>query len=148
MIQTKQKTIQIQVKDILSLACSLVKKAKKELLLTMLIKEELETPLPLFYVRLLQRRVKQGVKIKRLCFGKKEGFGKIAKLPISQGIELINITNQRFYKRMLMRDREEMIFANKKNKKIKFFYSKDSKTVKKYVDFFQELRLRFSSRLG
>lgn len=135
--EKNKKTIKVSSKDILSLAISLIKKAKSELLLTMLIKEELKKPLPAFYIKLLQKKIKQGVKIERLCFGTKKEFKKIIKQAISKNINCYHIKKENLYKRMLMKDREEIIFRIKK----KFFYSKNKKIIKKYLDYFKKVKL-------
>ncbi len=48
---------------------SIVKLAKQEILATMDIAEELKKPLPLEYFFLLDKKMREGITIKRLAFG-------------------------------------------------------------------------------
>jgi len=54
-----------------------VKKAKKEIIATMLLSEEIKNPLPKSYHKLLQKKVQQGILVKRLGFGTKEEYNQI-----------------------------------------------------------------------
>ncbi|MEK7186180.1 MAG: hypothetical protein AAB675_02350 [Patescibacteria group bacterium] len=54
-----------------------VKKANKEIIVTMLLSEEIENPLPRSYHTLLQKKVQQGILVKRLGFGTKEEYNQI-----------------------------------------------------------------------
>ncbi len=54
-----------------------IKKAKKKIIATMLLSEEIKNPLPKSYHKLLQKKVQQGILVKRLGFGTKEEYNQI-----------------------------------------------------------------------
>lgn len=70
---------QIDKKDILRIVKENVGKAKKEILATMSLREELNNPLPVSYFDLLKKKVNEGIFLKRLGFGTKEEYNKVKK---------------------------------------------------------------------
>ena len=68
----------INKKNIVRCVGKEVKKAKKEIFATMLLSEEIKNPLPNSYHALLQKKVQQGVLVKRLGFGTKEEYNQIS----------------------------------------------------------------------
>lgn len=67
----------VDKKNIVQLVTKEVGKAKKEILATMLLSEEIVLPLPSSYHALLRRKVKNGISLKRLGFGTKGDYNAI-----------------------------------------------------------------------
>lgn len=144
LLEKSKKIYKIPKKKIMGVAFNLIKNAKKELLLTMLIKEEINQPLARLYINTLQRTINKGVKVKRLCFGNKKEFEKIINNKISEGVKLYHINKVRLYRRMMIKDKKEMIFGVKKGRIYVFFYSKDRSVILKYLGYFEKIKLRSS----
>lgn len=144
LLEKSKKIYKIPKGKIMGMAINLIKNTKKELLLTMLLKEEINNPLPQLYIKSLQKTINKKVKVKRLCFGNKKIFEKIKNNKISEGIELYHINKVHLYKRMMIKDKKEMIFGVKKGRTYVFFYSKNRSVILKYLSYFKKIKLRSS----
>ncbi|MCL5113910.1 MAG: hypothetical protein M1372_01945 [Patescibacteria group bacterium] len=104
---------QVDKNNILKIVRKNVNKAKKEILVTMLIAEELDNPLPLSYFTLLKKKVNEGVFLRRLGFGRKEDYNKIKeknKLE-SNNCEFRYIVKEFEYQRLIIIDRKKLFFG-------------------------------------
>lgn len=108
--------------------------AKKEILATMLLKDELKNPLPASYFSLLRKRVNEGIILKRLGFGKKEDYNKIrAKHKFnSNNYKFRYLTGESQYQRLLIIDKEKLFFGVDGL----FFTSQYKPLIKVFVDYF------------
>lgn len=104
---------QVDKNNILKIVRKNVNKAKKEILVTMLIAEELDNPLPLSYFTLLKKKVNEGVFLRRLGFGRKEDYNKIKeknKLE-SNNYEFRYIVKEFEYQRLIIIDGKKLFFG-------------------------------------
>ena len=128
---------------ILQKAMFIVNLAKREILATMNLAEEIKTPLPLEYFFLLEKKIKEGVKITRLAFGEPSElkiFNKKHKIKSKNYRCFLSTTKN--YKRMLMVDGKHLLFAIGVQNKRKFFYTKNPQIIKKFSNYFsQELKI-------
>lgn len=90
-----------------------VGKAKKEILATMLLSEEILSPLPDSYHALLVERVNSGVVLKRIGFGTKKDYTIIKSkyLIESNRYKFKYITNIKKYQRMIIIDKQNLFFG-------------------------------------
>ena len=136
----------IPAKKVKSLAKKMVKRADKSLLVTMLMAEELKSPLPKSYHDLILKKTrKDHVLVNRIGFGKESEFKKLSKI-FDYKSKLFNffyLKNIKLYQRMLIRDKKEAIFALNlnKNKKV-YFYSNYQPLVESLVAYFVYLSKR------
>lgn len=96
-------------KVVLLTAMRLLRSAQKEIVTTMDVDEELRSPLPHAYHRLIARKVGEGIVVKRFGFGSKQSFAKLTKK--YTGIRFIYAGSMRNYQRMLVVDRKKALFA-------------------------------------
>ena len=102
----------IEGKKVLSLVQKAVSNAKREVLATMFLSEEIISPLPKSYHNLLRKKLKEGVRIKRLGFGSKVDYNLINKT------YFVNSRNYFFrytkkvedYQRLIIIDRKKIFF--------------------------------------
>ena len=125
---------QIDKKDILRIVRRNVSKAKKEILATMLLAEELSNPLPASYFSLLKERVSEGVFLKRLGFGTKEEYNKARnRISINEKNYIFRLTAKKInYQRFIIIDREKIFFG----KGNVFFSSEHKPLIKVFSDYF------------
>lgn len=104
---------QIEKKDILRIVKKNVSKAKKEILATMLIVEELSNPLPFSYFNLLKKKVNEGVFLRRLGFGRKEDYNKIKERNRLEGnnYEFRYFIKESEYQRLIIIDGKKLFFG-------------------------------------
>lgn len=98
----------IEKKDILNDVQEVVSRAQKEIIATMYLQEELQSPLPKSYFQLLHSKLSEGIVIKRLGFGSKEDYNTMR--------NIIRISNKRYqfkylekileYQRLIIIDRK------------------------------------------
>lgn len=128
---------EIEQSNILQKAISIVKLAERELLVTMDLAEEIESPLPLEYFFLLDKKMKQGVRVIRLAFGTVADFKKFNKRhKIKNNNYKCILVKSKIYKRMLLVDGKKLLFAIDKNNKRRFFYTTDLQYIKRYTQYF------------
>lgn len=104
---------QIDKKDILMIVRRNVSKAKKEIIVTMLLKEELKNPLHFSYFNLLKKKVNKGVFLRRLGFGRKEDYNKIKdrnKIE-SNNYEFKYVVRESKYQRLIIIDGKKFFFG-------------------------------------
>lgn len=125
---------QIDKKDILRIIKENISKAKKEIFATMLLKEELKTPLPASYFNLLRKKINDRVFFKRLGFGRKEDYNKIKernKLK-NNNYEFRYIIQEHKYQRLIIIDEEKLFFGIDGL----YFTSKHKPFVKVFIKYF------------
>lgn len=98
----------VQKKRVFSTAMKLARSARREIIVTMDVDEEMQSPLPSTYDRLIARKVREGVVVKRFGFGSKRTFTKLAKQ--YTGIQFVYAGDMRVYQRMLIVDRKRGMF--------------------------------------
>ncbi len=124
----------IDKKDIVNEVEKEVRKAKKEILASMLLSEEVKNPLPVSYRNLLAKRIDKGVVLKRIGFGTREEYVKISKQ--------YRIESQKYffrlekdpsiYQRLLIIDRRKLFFKIDKT----FFESDNQQLIDIFLDYF------------
>jgi hypothetical protein len=130
---------EISTNDIISRAMSIVADAKYEILATMDLAEELANPLPNEYFFLLQEKMNQGVNLNRLAFGTKEEFVQFQKNQPSRPEYACHLAKKGDYRRMLLIDRKELMFATSDSPEKKFFFTEEQKTIERYLKYFFKL---------
>lgn len=105
--------IKINKKDVLREVDKSVSKAKSEIVATMLLREEINHPLPVSYFDLLKKKVEDGIILKRLGFGRKEDYNKIKqKIGIKRKNYIFKyISGESQYQRLLIIDRKKLYFG-------------------------------------
>lgn len=108
--------------------------ARKEILATMLLKDELNNPLPASYFSLLRKKVNERIILKRLGFGRKEDYNKIrAKHKFSNNnYKFRYLTEESKYQRLIIIDKEKLFFGVSGL----FFTSQYRPLIKVFVDYF------------
>lgn len=113
--------------------------AKKEILVTMLLKEEVENPLPLSYHSLLQKKTREGICLVRLGFGLKEEYNYLSKkYSYGNNYTFIFIKDIRKYQRMIIIDDSVVYFKIGKS----FFKTNNAFVVKAFRSYFNSLRMK------
>lgn len=138
----EHKSIQkIKVEDIRNKVMSEIGMAKKEILATMDITEELKNPLPVDYFLLLKRKSEEGVIIKRVVFGSKEQYASLVQEMNDRKLFFTGKhTKSKNYKRMIMIDETKLFFRKIIKDKEKFYFTTDSKYLKEYKKYFNRLK--------
>lgn len=103
----------INKKDIFGLVKREIKSAKKEIVATMLLREERESPLPNSYHALLKKKLGAGVQIKRLGFGRKVDYTVIKQRLVmpSKNYQFRYTSLVLRYQRLLIIDRKMLFFG-------------------------------------
>lgn len=103
----------INKREILKEVNKSVSLAREEILATMLLKEELKNPLPVFYFNLLRNKVNEGISLKRLGFGTKEEYNKVSNKILGDRKSYIFrfTTKELDYQRLIIIDRKKMFFG-------------------------------------
>lgn len=128
---------------------SIVNQAKYEILATMDLAEEIRNPLPRGYFFLLQKKMKEGVRVKRLAFGNAEDFRIFQRRNrIRNRNYLCRLTSDQDYRRMLLVDRRELMFAVEQRKIRHFFRTTRPKEVRRYLKYFsRKFKTRSSNKI-
>lgn len=103
----------IQKKEILQQVKKAIFLARREILATMFLKEELRNPLPISYFNLLRKKINEGILLKRLGFGTKEDYNRIKdrnKIE-SNNYEFRCIIQESKYQRLIVIDRKKLFFG-------------------------------------
>ncbi|MEK7539439.1 MAG: hypothetical protein AAB595_02275 [Patescibacteria group bacterium] len=130
---------EIKKENIQKEVISEIRKAKNEILATMNITEEQLSPLPVKYFSLLNRKNKQGVKIKRIVFGSVKQYKYFLK-----GVKEKKLffsgkhTKSKNYKRMIIIDGNKLFFKKKIKDKSKFYFTTNNKYLKEYKTYFNK----------
>lgn len=124
----------INKKEILKEVKKNVSLAREEILATMLLKEELENPLPVSYFNLLRNKVNEGISLKRLGFGTKEEYNKVSSKILSDKKNYIFrfTTKELDYQRLIIIDRKKMFFSIDNL----YFMSIHKPLIKVFADYF------------
>lgn len=103
----------INKRDILKEVKKNIGQAKKEIIATMLLSEEIKKPLPKSYFNLINERVKQGIVFKRLGFGSKEDYNRVKEKFGAQASNYIFKYNSKEskYQRLIIIDRQTLFFG-------------------------------------
>lgn len=121
---------------IVSEVISSVKSARKEILATMLLSEELENPLPQAYHKLLLHKTEHGIKLERLGFGTKEEYNQINSLyKYSKNYDIALNNNVKLYQRMIIIDEKILFFGVEGI----FFRSEHESLTKVFANYFKSL---------
>lgn len=131
-----QNLLEIKKENIRDEVMSQVRKAKKEILATLDLAEELRNPLPKKYFSLLHKKHKQGIKIKRTIFGSAKQYKLLLEEIKDKKLFLTGkLTKSKNYKRMILIDRTKLFFRDK----AKFYFTSDDKYIKEYKKYFDTL---------
>lgn len=128
---------EIKKENIRDAVMSQIRKAKKEILATMDIAEELNNPLPIKYFSLLHKKHKEGIKIERIIFGSTKQYKYLLNEVIDKNLFFIGKhTKSKNYKRMIMIDETKLFFKKQVKDKVKFYFTTDIKQIKEYKKYF------------
>lgn len=110
--------------------------AQKEVLATMLLKDEIKNPLPNSYFILMQNKVKKGIVLKRLGFGRKEYYNQIKDKHKfdNKNYKFRYIVNESKYQRMILIDRRKLFFSIEDL----YFSSPYEPFMKVFLDYFYQ----------
>ena len=134
-------TTQIKKENIRKKVISEIKKAKKEVLATMDIAEELASPLPVEYFSLLEKKHKQGIQIKRVIFGSTKEYKYFLKQIRDKNLFFTGRhTNSKNYKRMIIIDDTRLFFRKKVKNKTIFYFTTHDEYLKEYKRYFNRFR--------
>jgi sugar-specific transcriptional regulator TrmB len=140
-MSTLQTLEEVRRSRVLKKAMAIVKRARKEILVTMDLAEEERTPLPQEYFILLKSKIKKGVMVRRLAFGSKKAFMKF-KEKHGQEFKESNyecrLITSGGYQRMLLADRKELLYAKERKGERKYWYSRNPIQIKKFLDYFKK----------
>ncbi len=100
--------IEIAKQRVILTAEKLVREAKKDIIVTMDMKEELIHPLPVSYHVLLEKQAKKGVRVVRYGFGTKREY--ICLKPQVSNIQFVYAGSLSFYQRMIVIDGKKALF--------------------------------------
>lgn len=127
----------VKTSNILQKVIDIVKLAKQEILATMDLNEELEKPLSAEYFSLLNKKMQEGVVVKRLAFGTDVDFKTFNnKNDIhSENYECV-LTGSENYKRMILIDQKYLFFVEETEGGRNFFFTTEKKCIKKFLDYF------------
>jgi len=127
----------INKKNIVRCVGKEVKKAKKEIFATMLLSEEIKNPLPNSYHALLQKKVQQGVLVKRLGFGTKEEYNQISFMYKFNSKNYIfkYETDINYYQRLIIID-GKLLFFGVENM---FFQSSYKQLIEAFLSYFSSV---------
>lgn len=125
---------QLEKQDIIGIVEKEVAQAKKEIIATMLLHEERNKPLPHSYFQLLQKKVEEGIILRRLGFGAKEDYNAIKKRTDidSSRYKFKYIKGVSGYQRLICIDDKVVFFAVNNN----FFISRFKPFIKAFKAYF------------
>ncbi|EKD87113.1 MAG: hypothetical protein ACD_37C00033G0003 [uncultured bacterium] len=127
----------VNKKEILKEVEDHLSRTENEILATMLLREEIEKPIPNSYKKLLNRKTEEGIKLIRLGFGSKEEYNMLSrKLVYKKNYSFFLIEKVESYQRMIILDSKIVFFKAGKN----FFKSNYKPVVKVFKDYFDLLK--------
>lgn len=123
--------------DILHKVMDAVGSAKREILATMDLSEELEKPLSTEYFSLLNRKMKDGIIVKRLAFGTDADFKTFNNIGDirDENYKCVLATSED-YRRMILIDGKYLFFAKEIDGRRNFFFTTEKECIKKFFDYF------------
>jgi len=103
----------VNKKDILKEVKRTIGQARKEIIATMLLSEEIKKPLPISYFNLINKKVQKGLVFQRLGFGKEEDYNKLRqKLDIGKSNYIFKYNSlESKYQRLIIIDRQTLFFG-------------------------------------
>jgi hypothetical protein len=132
--------IEIKKTNIRNKVITSVRNSKKEILTTMEITEEINSPLPKRYFLLLNKKKDSGVKIKRIVFGPKNIYHSYLKNLGSKNVPFVGKRiSSKNYKRMILIDGKKLFFRKENGRKRTFYYTTSEKIINKYLSYFKKL---------
>jgi hypothetical protein len=125
--------------NILKKAMSIVASARKNILVTMDLSQELNQPLPPEYFRLLEQKLNQKVALKRVAFGTQDEFDEfMRKHSVGSPDYHCVLAKTPDYFRMLMVDESQLLFSLRTPKGRKFFFTQNKNDIKEYLEYFKK----------
>jgi len=123
--------------EIVRLVSENVGSVQKYIIATMLLAEEIDSPLPTSYHSLLSEKIKQGVAFLRLGFGSEEKFGKVQEMYQFNacGYDFKLCVDCKKYQRMIIVDDRMLFFGIDGN----FYQSSYSPLVNTFKEYFWSL---------
>jgi hypothetical protein len=122
----------------------LIEASQREIFATMDLAQELIDPLPDWYYQLMLEKLKKGIKITRIAFGSECDFLRF----LSKHTQLSDFENYQCllggvilknYYRMLLTDREKLMFAVQIPVEFLFLFTDELKYIEKYEKYFLSL---------
>lgn len=125
----------VKEKEIVNKANTLINSARTEVIATMLLEEEIAKPLPRIYCLLIEQKLRKGVIVKRLGFGKKRDFHRIVKKSPKKydNFTFKHISETKSYQRMLIIDKKRALLGLSGN----FYYTGFQPLVVALVKYFE-----------
>lgn len=128
-------------KNIIEDVKSQIATAKKEIAVTMLLREEIEKPLPKSYQKLLKKKIAEGISLIRLGFGSKEEYNQIReKYSYGNNYSFRLIQEDKKYQRMIIIDDRIVFFKIG----VGFFKSRNKLVVKAFKNLFNSVKMKES----
>lgn len=128
---------EIKEEDIQKKVMYEIKKSQKEILATMDIAEEQNSPLPVEYFYLLEKKDQEGVIINRAVFGSKKQYDIFVQEMNDRKLFFIGKhTKFKDYKRMILIDGIKLFFR----KYDKFYFTTDNKYIEEYKKYFNKFK--------
>ncbi len=121
----------IKKEKILQEVISYIQKAKKEICMTMKFDDDVII-IPQVYFDILDQKLLEGVKIKRLCFGGVKEFGRFTNEKIPHGEYVCKLTKSKEYKRMIIIDKKYLFYKSKQA----FVFSDNKQRIEEYSQYF------------
>lgn len=139
-LKIAENTVQeISEKNIIKKAMSLVSSARKHILVTMDLSQELNQPLQPDYFRLLEQKLNQKVAVKRVAFGTQDEFDKfLGRHPVSAPDYHCVLAKTPDYFRMLMVDDSQLLFSLRTPQGRKYFFTQNQNDIEDYLDYFKQ----------
>ncbi len=131
----------IPKEKVAELGFALVKKARKNLRLTMIMSDELSTTASA-YLKLLKRKIDQEIDIKRVGFGTKTEYLKAYKQLgiVGKNFVFKHNPDMKQAQRLLISDEKEMLFAVYLNKTERLvFYTRSKPIINGFINYFNEI---------
>ena len=127
----------VEITEIMRLVSESVGSAQKYIIATMLLAEEIDSPLPTSYHNLLSEKIKQGVALLRLGFGSEEEFGKVQEMYQfnTGGYDFKLCVDCKKYQRMIIIDGKMLFFGIDGN----FYQSSYQPLVNAFKEYFSSL---------
>lgn len=123
----------IQKKEILQQVKKAISLARREILATMLLKEEIVNPLPVSYFNLLNKKMGKGIMLKRLGFGRKEDYNNIkSRYNFRNNSKFRYNIQESKYQRLIIIDKEKLFFGIDGL----YFTSRHKPLIEVFVDYF------------
>ena len=115
----------------------MVGSATSSIRMTMHADEEVRNPIPEEYFVLLQKKVRDGVKVTRIGFGTEQKFAPLASRVFIDHPNYVFIRTEALdYRRMLLADGTKLLFARTDAMGRRVFCTDDASTIGSYAEYF------------